>query len=79
MVTDPIADMLTRVRNAAHARHRRVDMPGAREPSTTLRTLAQSCPSRRNRGVSGPCQGRPPAMAAIASSVAASAESMSSF
>jgi small subunit ribosomal protein S8 len=26
MVTDPIADMLTRVRNAAHARHRRVDM-----------------------------------------------------
>jgi small subunit ribosomal protein S8 len=27
MVTDPIADMLTRVRNAAHARHRRVDMP----------------------------------------------------
>lgn len=27
MVTDPIADMLTRVRNAASARHRRVDMP----------------------------------------------------
>ena len=27
MVTDPIADMLTRVRNAGHARHRRVDMP----------------------------------------------------
>lgn len=27
MVTDPIADMLTRVRNAQHARHRRVDMP----------------------------------------------------
>ncbi len=27
MVTDPIADMLTRVRNAAQARHRRVDMP----------------------------------------------------
>jgi small subunit ribosomal protein S8 len=27
MVTDPIADMLTRVRNAGQARHRRVDMP----------------------------------------------------
>lgn len=27
MVTDPIADMLTRVRNAGMARHRRVDMP----------------------------------------------------
>jgi small subunit ribosomal protein S8 len=27
MVTDPIADMLTRLRNAAQARHRRVDMP----------------------------------------------------
>lgn len=27
MMTDPIADMLTRVRNAGQARHRRVDMP----------------------------------------------------
>ena len=27
MVTDPIADMLTRIRNAQTARHRRVDMP----------------------------------------------------
>lgn len=27
MMTDPIADMLTRVRNAGLARHRRVDMP----------------------------------------------------
>ena len=27
MVTDPIADMLTRIRNAQLARHRRVDMP----------------------------------------------------
>jgi small subunit ribosomal protein S8 len=27
MVTDPIADMLTRIRNAGMARHRRVDMP----------------------------------------------------
>ena len=27
MMTDPIADMLTRLRNAGQARHRRVDMP----------------------------------------------------
>ena len=27
MMTDPIADMLTRIRNASQARHRRVDMP----------------------------------------------------
>jgi small subunit ribosomal protein S8 len=27
MVTDPIADMLTRIRNAQMAKHRRVDMP----------------------------------------------------
>jgi small subunit ribosomal protein S8 len=27
MVTDPIADMLTRIRNAQLARHRRVDIP----------------------------------------------------
>lgn len=30
MVTDPIADMLTRIRNANLARHRRVDIPVSR-------------------------------------------------
>jgi small subunit ribosomal protein S8 len=30
MITDPIADMLTRIRNAAKARHLRVDMPASR-------------------------------------------------
>ena len=29
-VTDPIADMLTRIRNGIHARHQRVDMPSSR-------------------------------------------------
>ena len=29
MMTDPIADMLTRIRNAAKARHRRVDIPAS--------------------------------------------------
>ncbi len=30
MITDPIADMLTRIRNAAKARHLRVDLPASR-------------------------------------------------
>ena len=29
-MTDPIADMLTRIRNAANAKHRRVDVPASR-------------------------------------------------
>src|SRR5437764_12847713 len=29
-MTDPIADMLTRIRNAVSAKHTRVDMPGSR-------------------------------------------------
>ena len=29
-MTDPIADMLTRIRNAVHARHTRVDIPVSR-------------------------------------------------
>lgn len=28
-MTDPIADMLTRIRNAVHARHQRVDVPSS--------------------------------------------------
>ena len=30
MVTDPIADMLTRIRNGIHARHEAVEMPGSK-------------------------------------------------
>ncbi|MFZ0037188.1 MAG: 30S ribosomal protein S8 [Candidatus Acidiferrales bacterium] len=29
MQTDPIADMLTRIRNASHAKHARVDLPAS--------------------------------------------------
>ena len=29
-MTDPISDMLTRIRNACGAKHRRVDMPGSK-------------------------------------------------
>ena len=39
MVTDPIADMLTRVRNAAQARHRRVDMPVSKLKTEIARIL----------------------------------------
>jgi small subunit ribosomal protein S8 len=42
MVTDPIADMLTRVRNGAHARHRRVDMPVSKLKTEIARLLKEN-------------------------------------
>lgn len=39
MMTDPIADMLTRIRNAAQARHRRVDMPVSKLKTEVARLL----------------------------------------
>jgi small subunit ribosomal protein S8 len=39
MMTDPIADMLTRIRNAAQARHRRVDMPVSKLKTEVARIL----------------------------------------
>ena len=42
MVTDPIADMLTRVRNAAQARHRRVDMPVSKLKVEIARLLKEN-------------------------------------
>jgi small subunit ribosomal protein S8 len=38
-VTDPIADMLTSMRNAALARHRRVDIPASRTKQAILEVL----------------------------------------
>jgi small subunit ribosomal protein S8 len=38
-MTDPIADMLTRIRNAAQARHAKVDMPSSRLKSDIARIL----------------------------------------
>ena len=38
-MTDPIADMLTRIRNAAHARHRRVDIPASRLKASIAKIL----------------------------------------
>jgi small subunit ribosomal protein S8 len=38
-MTDPIADMLTRIRNAVGAKHTRVDMPASRIKSDIARIL----------------------------------------
>ena len=42
MVTDPIADMLTRIRNAGLARHRRVDMPLSKLKVEVARLLKEN-------------------------------------
>jgi small subunit ribosomal protein S8 len=41
MVTDPVSDMLTRIRNAVRARHQRVDMPSSRLKSEIARILKE--------------------------------------
>ena len=38
-MTDPIADMLTRIRNAVTAKHSRVDMPSSRIKADIARIL----------------------------------------
>ena len=38
-MTDPIADMLTRIRNAARARHRRVDVPASKMKASIAKIL----------------------------------------
>jgi small subunit ribosomal protein S8 len=40
-MTDPIADMITRLRNAVHARHPRVDIPASRFKTEIARILEQ--------------------------------------
>ena len=40
-MTDPIADMLTRIRNAVHGRHPRVDIPASRFKVEIARILEQ--------------------------------------
>lgn len=40
-MTDPIADMLTRIRNAVRARHQRVDIPASRFKADIARILEQ--------------------------------------
>jgi small subunit ribosomal protein S8 len=38
-MTDPIADMLTRIRNAVHSKHTRVDLPASRLKAEIARIL----------------------------------------
>jgi small subunit ribosomal protein S8 len=42
MMTDPIADMLTRVRNASQAGHKRVDMPVSKLKTEIARILKEN-------------------------------------
>jgi small subunit ribosomal protein S8 len=41
-MTDPIADMLTRIRNACGSKHRRVDMPASRMKTEIARILKEN-------------------------------------
>ena len=41
-MTDPIADMLTRIRNACMSKHRRVDMPVSRMKTEIARILKEN-------------------------------------
>ncbi len=41
-MTDPIADMLTRIRNACGSKHRRVDMPASKMKVEIARILKES-------------------------------------
>jgi small subunit ribosomal protein S8 len=41
-MTDPIADMLTRIRNACGSKHRRVDMPSSRMKTEIARILKEN-------------------------------------
>ena len=41
-MTDPIADMLTRIRNACRSKHRRVDMPGSKLKLEIARILKEN-------------------------------------
>ena len=48
-MTDPIADMLTRIRNACGAKHRRVDMPGSKMKVEIARILKDNTVSQDYR------------------------------
>jgi len=42
MMTDPIADMLTRIRNASQAKHKRVDLPVSKLKAEIARILKEN-------------------------------------
>ena len=41
-MTDPVADMLTRIRNACGSKHRRVDMPASKLKAEVARVLKEN-------------------------------------
>lgn len=41
-LSDPIADMLTRIRNASNAKHEKVDIPGSRTKNELARVLKEA-------------------------------------
>jgi small subunit ribosomal protein S8 len=53
-LTDPVADMLTRIRNACSAGHRRVDMPVSKLKSEVARLLRDNHYIAELRRVSTP-------------------------
>ena len=53
-MTDPIADMLTRIRNAVTAKHTRVDMPTSRIKADIARILADEGYIQRSKLVDNP-------------------------
>ena len=57
-MTDPIADMLTRIRNAIASRHRRVDLPASKMKVEIARILKENSYIGDYRMVEGP-DGRP--------------------
>ncbi len=57
-MTDPIADMLTRIRNACGSKHRRVDMPASKMKTEVARILKENAYIQDYRMVETP-EGRP--------------------
>lgn len=53
-MTDPIADMLTRIRNAIASRHRRVDLPASKMKVEIARILKENSYIGDYRMVEGP-------------------------
>lgn len=58
MHTDPISDMLTRIRNAAAARKQRVDIPASRVKREIAKVLKQEGYINDYRDIAGPTPGQ---------------------
>ena len=57
-MTDPIADMLTRLRNAVQAKHARVDVPASRLKAEIARILQNEGYIAGYRVIEEPVEGR---------------------